>query len=288
MGGFTRRGAPSASSSKSSRSWHRWRARCGTDGLAQLCTQKCRSRSDHKRHVRRSPLGACTPATLHGFMHRHRHAMRLPPRAHRRGPEDRGREQSRSLSRAVSLARRSTRSAECATAAYPIDARTPRPGRTASPAAAYRSRRSAVGLARLPPHCGWHWMLSRARRELAALGMPCSQVRWQLPPVTSRSPWLTWSRSLRPPDFGRSPNGRMAPTETIATVLSRRLSRAMRSRAKQRCRYRRQSPTLTNGSPSSSARSGHSAPSGPLKHRMGQRLALRVAAKSRGTRTLLS
>jgi hypothetical protein len=68
-------------------------------------------------------------------------------------------------------------------------------------------------------------MLIRAPRQLATLGMPCSQVRWQLPPITNRSPWPTWSRSPGPPDFGRSPNGRAVardavpvPSHAVATV----------------------------------------------------------------------
>jgi hypothetical protein len=43
-------------------------------------------------------------------------------------------------------------------------------------------------LPKLLPQSGRNWTLIRAPRQPATFGMPCSQVRWQLPPITSRSP----------------------------------------------------------------------------------------------------
>jgi MGT family glycosyltransferase len=119
----------------------------------------------------------------------------------------------------------------------------------------YASRASAAGLPRSLPQCGRNWTLIRAPRECVVLGIACCHVRWQLPPITSRSPCPIWRRSPMPPDLGRSANGLVAPSETIATIVSFGLSRAMRSPCQATLslpsRYKHR-PALTNGSPNSS------------------------------------
>jgi len=46
-------------------------------------------------------------------------------------------------------------------------------------------------------------MLIRGPADRCVLGTACSQVRWQLPPITSRSPWPTSYRIAGPPPRGR-------------------------------------------------------------------------------------
>jgi error-prone DNA polymerase len=86
-------------------------------------------------------------------------------------------------------------------------------------------------------------------------GTACSQVRWQLPPMTSRSPCPTSNRSGRePPSRGRSRSGRGVPSDKIATMVSSRLPRPIVSPCQatlsRPSRYRH-SPAVRNGSPSS-------------------------------------
>ena len=50
---------------------------------------------------------------------------------------------------------------------------------------------------------GRNWMLIRGPTGLLVFGTACSQVRWQLPPITSRSPCASVRRSDAPPPRGR-------------------------------------------------------------------------------------
>ena len=54
----------------------------------------------------------------------------------------------------------------------------------------------------------------------ATLGTLCNQVRWQLPPMTSRSPHPGEKLTDRPPSAGWSRKRRGEPTETMATTVS--------------------------------------------------------------------
>ena len=54
----------------------------------------------------------------------------------------------------------------------------------------------------------------------ATFGTACSQVRWQEPPMTTRSPWPISNESDSPPPRGRSASRRGSPKETIATIVS--------------------------------------------------------------------
>src|SRR5215212_3727268 len=75
-------------------------------------------------------------------------------------------------------------------------------------------RGRARGSWRPPPHLrqatplGRNCTLTRGPTCLLVLGMQCSQVRWQEPPITTRSPWPSGKRRLSPPPAGRSINGR--------------------------------------------------------------------------------
>ena len=60
------------------------------------------------------------------------------------------------------------------------------------------------------------------------LGTLCCQVRWQVPPITSRSPGPGVKPTEAPPPVGRSRNGRTAPNDTSATTADGS-SRATRS-----------------------------------------------------------
>jgi hypothetical protein len=90
----------------------------------------------------------------------------------------------------------------------------------------------------------------------ALFGTACSQVRWQLPPMTSRSPCPTSYRRDGPPPRGRSASARGAPSDTMATMVSSRLPRPIVSPCQatlsRPSRYRH-SPAVRNGSPSSGA-----------------------------------
>ena len=52
------------------------------------------------------------------------------------------------------------------------------------------------------------------------LGTECCQVRWQLPPMTSRSPAPRSKRRAGPPPVGRSRNRRRSPSDSTATRVS--------------------------------------------------------------------
>ena len=109
-------------------------------------------------------------------------------------------------------------------------------GRADTAARPRRARRRRAGLAaragrptdqRTPR--GRNCTLIRGPTGLAVLGTACSQVRWQLPPMTSRSPCPSSKRSAWPPPRGRSSSGRGAPSTMIATIVSWVLPRPMRS-----------------------------------------------------------
>jgi tRNA (Thr-GGU) A37 N-methylase len=55
------------------------------------------------------------------------------------------------------------------------------------PRQAFRTRRAGVLSYRTLR--GRNWMLMRGPTGRAVFGIACSQVRWQLPPITIRSPW---------------------------------------------------------------------------------------------------
>ena len=68
-----------------------------------------------------------------------------------------------------------------------------------------RSVRRTARPARLPQRtpCGRNWMLMRGPTERAVFGTACSQVRWQEPPITMRSPCPSGLRTgSRPPPAG--------------------------------------------------------------------------------------
>ena len=67
---------------------------------------------------------------------------------------------------------------------------------------------------------GRNCTLMRGPTGRLVLGTACSQVRWQEPPITIRSPWpRAWLTSMWPPR-GRSWSLRGEPRETIATIVS--------------------------------------------------------------------
>ena len=77
---------------------------------------------------------------------------------------------------------------------------------------------------------GRNCTLIRGPTGLAVFGTACSQVRWQLPPMTSRSPWPTSCRRVGPPPpAGRSRSARGSPREMIATIVSWVAPRPIRS-----------------------------------------------------------
>ena len=69
---------------------------------------------------------------------------------------------------------------------------------------------------------GRNWTLIRGF-ALAILGTACSHVRWQVPPMTRRSPQPRSNAREVPPPAGRSRKRRGAPSETMATTVCRRL-----------------------------------------------------------------
>ncbi len=76
---------------------------------------------------------------------------------------------------------------------------------------------------------GRNCTLIRGPAARAVFGTACSQVRWQLPPITSRSPWpMSW-RSAGPPPRGRSSRARGAPRDRMATTVSSVAPRPIRS-----------------------------------------------------------
>ena len=102
--------------------------------------------------------------------------------------------------------------------------------------------------------CGRNCTLIRGPVARAVFGTACSQVRWQLPPITSRSPWpMSW-RSARPPPRGRSSRERGAPRDRMATTVSSVAPRPIRSPCQatlsRPSRYR-QRPAVQSGSPRS-------------------------------------
>src|SRR6201996_2780156 len=80
---------------------------------------------------------------------------------------------------------------------------------------------SAAAAQRTPR--GRNCTLIRGPAGRAVFGTACSQVRWQLPPMTSRSPCPTSNRSDVPPPRGRSSSGRAAPSDRMATMVSSHL-----------------------------------------------------------------
>ena len=98
------------------------------------------------------------------------------------------------------------------------------------------------------------------------------------PPITSRSPWPTWSRSPGPPDFGRSPKvrwrrARRSPPSCRAGSRGR-----CGPRARRRCRCRRGTGRARRDERLAEllAVVGVQRRAGLVEHRMGQRLAPRV------------
>jgi hypothetical protein len=76
---------------------------------------------------------------------------------------------------------------------------------------------------------GRNWRLMRGPLAPACLGTLCSHVRWQLPPMTRRSPRPSAKALEVPPPRGRNKNRRGVPRETIATMVSSVRLRPMRS-----------------------------------------------------------
>ena len=68
----------------------------------------------------------------------------------------------------------------------------------------------------------------RGPTGLEVFGTACSQVRWQLPPITNKSPQPRFQACDSPPPRGRIKNLRGAPSETVATSAVGNV-RAMRS-----------------------------------------------------------
>ena len=66
--------------------------------------------------------------------------------------------------------------------------------------------------------CGRNCTLIRGF-ALAIFGTACSHVRWQVPPITRRSPQPRSNARERPPPAGRSRKRRGAPSETMATTV---------------------------------------------------------------------
>ena len=122
-----------------------------------------------------------------------------------------------------------------------------------SRAANYQAHASSRRESQRTP-AGRNWMLMRGPSTRERLGTECSHVRWQLPPITKRSPLPTSKWREGPPPRGRKRKLRGAPNETIATNVSTVLPRPMVSPCHATLslpsRYR-QSPTVRNGSPSS-------------------------------------
>ncbi len=67
---------------------------------------------------------------------------------------------------------------------------------------------------------GRNCTLTRGPSECASLGTECSQIRWQLPPMTKRSPRPSAKDRDRPPPRGRRRKRRGVPSETMATMVS--------------------------------------------------------------------
>ena len=99
-------------------------------------------------------------------------------------------------------------------------------------------------------------MLIRGPVGVDVLGIECSHVRGHEPPITTRSPWCCVNRRAAPPPRGRRASVRVAPTLTIATMVSWLAPRPMVSPCQATLsppwRYRH-NPTVVNGSPSSPA-----------------------------------
>lgn len=70
-------------------------------------------------------------------------------------------------------------------------------------------------------------MLTRGPAGADVLGTACSQVRWQEPPITSRSPCASGRRKDGPPPRRLNAKVRVAPRLTIATMVSSELLRPM-------------------------------------------------------------
>ena len=70
-------------------------------------------------------------------------------------------------------------------------------------------------------------MLTRGPVGADVLGTACSHVRWQDPPITSRSPCACASRNDGPPPRRLMAKVRVAPRLTIATMVSSELLRPM-------------------------------------------------------------
>ncbi len=168
-----------------------------------------------------------------------------------------------------------------------VNAREPGPdyGRsrgTATDVVRLTSTSSPVGLPRRSPQCGRNWMLMRAQGSWATLGMLVQPGPAVVASITSRSPWPELSRSPGPPDFGRSPNGRVAPERDDPPPSCRPGSRGRCGRhARRRCRCRRGTGTARRrdewlAQPLGRS-AGHPAPVRSRRApRMGEGFALRV------------
>src|SRR5215831_13289955 len=120
---------------------------------------------------------------------------------------------------------------------------------------AYQRAPAAPAAIRQRTPRGRNCTLIRGPVTRVLLGTACSQVRWQLPPMTSRSPWPTSWRNVGPlPSRGRSSRGRGVPSDTIATTVSSVLPRPIVSPChatlSRPSRYRH-NPAVHSGSPSS-------------------------------------
>ena len=123
-------------------------------------------------------------------------------------------------------------------------------------------------------------MLMRGPAGRAVFGTQCSQVRWQLPPMTSRSPWPRSCRTaVAAAVRTQQQRARIADATTIATMVSSvRCARCGR-RARRRCRGRRGTGTAQ---PSRTARRARRRSARRARafisteHRIGQRRAFVV------------
>ena len=115
----------------------------------------------------------------------------------------------------------------------------------------------------------------------ATLGTACSQVRWQEPPMTSRSPWPIGPN--RSPPRVAEPSRRGSPTRRSRPSCPGSCRGRSGHRARPRCRGRPGSSTARGrerlASSGSSARTG---PARPLEDRVGERLAGPVDVEQAG------
>ena len=147
---------------------------------------------------------------------------------------------------------------------------------------------------------GRNCTLIRGPTAWDVFGTACSQVRWQLPPMTSRSPWPTSNRSEPP----------RPPAPTPAASIPPHPSRPQQQRPRRAQRHDRDHGVLMLAAPDGVAVPGDAVPAIPVQaqssraerlaelrsvvrvqrlpgggeHRVGQRLVLTVEAEQPGNR----